>query len=679
MRKSLPVLTLAALVSVGVAQAQQASAPRTSGLGKIEQVQRVGDVRPAARLAPESGSNRVASMRPNEKLRRTLMSIGVGDSLFPTVYDFQTNGGMPDRIINWPGAEGLGGIMSTIAYMAAYPTSDDRGTYGAIRADLGGGTPTWQSMDFSAPFERLESVRSGFNEVDHLTDGRLVIASHNGTTINILVENAAGTGTFTERTITGSDGGLWPRVDVGGGDVINVIWTESVDEPPIVYARSTDMGATFSAPVILGGPGATELPNRNGEASAAPQGMGADTYVVSAAGNHVAIWYETGSVGLYQLRSTDGGASWMQSGYVAQPAQLRFVRGDGTGACDTCFFPDPEETRNDTVAFRSDTASAPGSSFDMLITDDGTIFGVYPIMPTYVIRRYFASGDSAGIIYQADFGYTNIGARSVWVDAADNFTATGDLNQPGGLDNTTEILDGRSYVGGLSRWMQLGMDANRNVYVAFASGENTDFVATNNPTLEDTVTVHNYLRSHIYAAWTRDGEFWSEPMNLTPAGVDAQYPSLANLVDEELHVAYQADTYPGDLLTSSGSGGSTLHPDIESVIMAYIFGASTLPEPSQGSVRDDNNADASGSVLGAYPNPTNGRTEVVYSLTGTQKVSMRVVNSLGQEVMSLVNGVSLPAGKHSVSFDASKLTSGTYFVVTSIGDALTATPLNIAR
>ena len=61
-----------------------------------------------------------------------------------------------------------------------------------------------------------------------------------------------------------------------------------------------------------------------------------------------------------------------------------------------------------------------------------------------------------------------------------------------------------------------------------------------------------------------------------------------------------------------------------------------------------------------YPNPFNPVTIINYHLTMTNYVSLKVYDILGREVSTLVNEEK-PAGKYSVSFDASKLNSGIYF------------------
>ena len=61
-----------------------------------------------------------------------------------------------------------------------------------------------------------------------------------------------------------------------------------------------------------------------------------------------------------------------------------------------------------------------------------------------------------------------------------------------------------------------------------------------------------------------------------------------------------------------------------------------------------------------YPNPFNPSTIITYSLPEASQVTLKVYNSLGQEVSTLVNSV-VEAGKHNVEFDASGFSSGIYY------------------
>ena len=61
-----------------------------------------------------------------------------------------------------------------------------------------------------------------------------------------------------------------------------------------------------------------------------------------------------------------------------------------------------------------------------------------------------------------------------------------------------------------------------------------------------------------------------------------------------------------------------------------------------------------------YPNPFNPATSIRFSIPQDGLVTMKVYNTLGQEVTTLVNEY-INAGNHVVNFNAAGLTSGIYF------------------
>jgi uncharacterized delta-60 repeat protein len=68
-----------------------------------------------------------------------------------------------------------------------------------------------------------------------------------------------------------------------------------------------------------------------------------------------------------------------------------------------------------------------------------------------------------------------------------------------------------------------------------------------------------------------------------------------------------------------------------------------------------------------YPNPFNPSTVIGYQLPVSSHITLKVYDAIGREVAALVNEVK-EAGSYSVTFDASKLSSGIYFARLQSGD-----------
>ena len=79
-----------------------------------------------------------------------------------------------------------------------------------------------------------------------------------------------------------------------------------------------------------------------------------------------------------------------------------------------------------------------------------------------------------------------------------------------------------------------------------------------------------------------------------------------------------------------------------------------------------------------YPNPFNPTTRIDFSLPERQMVSLRVYNSLGELVSELVDEIREP-GSYLVTFDASKLPSGTYFYTILAGKYFAANKMSFIK
>ena len=68
-----------------------------------------------------------------------------------------------------------------------------------------------------------------------------------------------------------------------------------------------------------------------------------------------------------------------------------------------------------------------------------------------------------------------------------------------------------------------------------------------------------------------------------------------------------------------------------------------------------------------YPNPFNARTNIGFSLQSDSRVRVEVYNLMGQKIATLLDS-QLPAGSHTVTWDASDVASGVYYYKLSSGE-----------
>lgn len=102
----------------------------------------------------------------------------------------------------------------------------------------------------------------------------------------------------------------------------------------------------------------------------------------------------------------------------------------------------------------------------------------------------------------------------------------------------------------------------------------------------------------------------------------------------------------GFVASKQGPADTTL-PDVPEAM---------VEEPTEETVVPDQYA-----LHGNYPNPFNPSTEIGFTLPEAVSVTLVVYNVRGREVAHLVNGP-LAAGTHQVTFEASRLPSGVYFI-----------------
>jgi aminopeptidase N len=134
-------------------------------------------------------------------------------------------------------------------------------------------------------------------------------------------------------------------------------------------------------------------------------------------------------------------------------------------------------------------------------------------------------------------------------------------------------------------------------------------------------------------------------------------------------------TMPIEIKVSFGSGDTTIRVLNDSNNQVFTFTFNSEPtnlqfDPNNDivlkrgttsvSVKDPSTIPLEFMLYQNYPNPFNPYTKIVYDISKTSNVTLKVFDILGKEIYKLENGLK-ETGRYSVDFDARGLSSGTYF------------------
>ncbi len=75
-------------------------------------------------------------------------------------------------------------------------------------------------------------------------------------------------------------------------------------------------------------------------------------------------------------------------------------------------------------------------------------------------------------------------------------------------------------------------------------------------------------------------------------------------------------------------------------------------------------------LLQNYPNPFNPTTTIEFAVPGDGRATLRVYNTIGQEVATLFNDNAKGGEYYQATFDASRLASGVYFARLQFGSTM---------
>ncbi len=153
------------------------------------------------------------------------------------------------------------------------------------------------------------------------------------------------------------------------------------------------------------------------------------------------------------------------------------------------------------------------------------------------------------------------------------------------------------------------------------------------------------------------------------AGRDSEDDSLAILSDNGFPAKpYASEWYNGHFVPMSDAWAS----------VGLFIRAVVLQPSNDVSVLEPGGRPSAFSLPGAYPNPFNNSTRIVFTVAHTSAVTLTVYDLLGRERAVLLNGL-LPAGGHEVMLDAAGWASGRYFIKLSDGDGVLTLPLVLEK
>jgi hypothetical protein len=216
--------------------------------------------------------------------------------------------------------------------------------------------------------------------------------------------------------------------------------------------------------------------------------------------------------------------------------------------------------------------------------------------------------------------------------------ATGIVDITPSVHDTTIAKPANNF-GNLITQPDIGVDANNNPYIIFQQ-----LISEQDSAL--------LYYQHVYGTGSPDGGVtWTEPKDITPGTeFDASFASLADLVDDNLHLTYFSDPLAGNAVRTN-------HPVIPVAVMYYQYpaidlttGVREVPGLLPDAYRLDQN----------YPNPFNPTTKIQYSIPASSFVTLKVFDVLGREIATLVNGEQ-GGGSYSADFNATNLADGPYF------------------
>lgn len=530
-----------------------------------------------------------------------------------TTYDLQSNSCIQNRLYVYP--DHTIGAVWTQGYNTAASYSD-RGT-GYNYFD---GT-SWGDM----PSARIpsETAKTGWPSYAPLGNGEMVISHTSSGALNFTRRATKGTGTWTTSSIPGTTGYAWPRAITSNGVIHLIVNTYALYQGltnAIVYLRSTDNGATWSAPAVLPGMTASSFTLTTGFA-----GFGGDEYFwAEPHGDTIAFAFGHFLGGLWVMKSFDNGLTWNRTTVYEFPA---FTGTDSPLAT----------TYDETFAIALDNLGQ--------IHLATTRYKIIHYNSEAASWNYYPYTD--GIVYwnetmpQIDTSiYSNVDSlvnHGMWIGNMIDYDGSGEIEFPEVGSDQVPWGDYR-YVGP-SSMPNMVIDKDNNIFVTYSSCREDLISAGANPNVQ--------LYKHLYITSKMNGsDTWMDPVDLNDDILhsfdEVVWGSMASSNDGNLHFLCQMDAEPGTSI------GADLDVPGENYMTYITFPTFVSNKP----------VDISKDVT-VSPNPASEYANVQIMMNNQSKVEVNVYDVMGKLVMSNNYGMQA-TGSHTYKVNTSSLTNGLY-------------------
>jgi hypothetical protein len=179
---------------------------------------------------------------------------------------------------------------------------------------------------------------------------------------------------------------------------------------------------------------------------------------------------------------------------------------------------------------------------------------------------------------------------------------------------------------------------------------------------DDDCSAGGYANGEIFAQYSADGAQWSTPVDLTNSpspgclagDCDSDvWPSLAERVDDNLHILYVNDKDAGGIPQSEGE--LTDNPMLYYRVPVEVVGVADDVQKPKGFTLGQN-----------FPNPFNSTTIIPFELEEPARVKLSVYDITGALIRVLSHRI-YDAGRHRIAFNVADLPSGIYFYKIDIG------------